>query len=95
VTDRAPALQSAIEGLMSAAFHNTEQYANNRVECDHGRLKARLRPMRGLKRDHSARAIIRGHALTQNIRRGHYELGTDARHHRRIESAFTELARTI
>jgi hypothetical protein len=33
------------------AFHNTEQYANNRVECDHGRLKARLRPMRGLKTD--------------------------------------------
>ena len=95
VTDRAPALRAAIEGLMPAAFHNTEQYANNRVECDHGRLKARLRPMRGLKRDHSARVIIRGHALMQNIRRGHYELGTDARHHRRIESAFTELAGTI
>ena len=53
VTDRAPALRAAIEGLMPAAFHNTEQYANNRVECDHGRLKARLRPMRGLKRDHT------------------------------------------
>ena len=95
VTDRAPALRAAIEGLMPAAFHNTAQYANNRVECDHGRLKARLRPMRGLKRDHSARVIIRGHALMQNIRRGHYELGTDARHHRRIDAAFTELARTI
>ena len=95
VTDRAPALRAAIEGLMPAAFHNTEQYANNRVECDHGRLKARLRPMRGLKRDHSARVIMRGHALMQNIRRGHYELGIDARPHRRIEPAFTELARTI
>ncbi len=95
VTDRAPALRAAIEGLIPAAFHNTEQYANNRVECDHGRLKARLRPMRGLKRDHSARVIIRGHALMQNIRRGHYELGIDARTHRRIDSAFTELAQTI
>ncbi len=95
VTDRAPALRAAIEGLIPAAFHNTERYANNRVECDHGRLKARLRPMRGLKRDHSARVIIRGHALMQNIRRGHYELGIDAHHHRRIEAAFTELARTI
>ena len=95
VTDRAPALRAAIEGLMPAAFHNTEQYANNRVECDHGRLKARLRPMRGLKRDHSARVIIRGHTLMQNIRRGHYELGIDARHHRRVDAAFTELARTI
>ena len=95
VTDRAPALRAAIEGLIPAAFHNTNQYANNRIECDHGRLKARLRPIRGLKRDHSARVIIRGHAHMQNIRRGHYELGIDARHHRRVQTAFTELARTI
>ena len=54
VPDRAPVLRAAIAGLMPAAFHNTEQCANDRVECDHGRLKARLRPMRGLKRDHSA-----------------------------------------
>ena len=95
VTDRAPALRAAIEGLIPAVFHDTEQYANNRIECDHGRLKARLRPMRGLKRDHTARVIIRGHALMQNIRRGHYELGIDARAHRRVEHAFTKLAETI
>ena len=28
----------------------------------------------------------------QNIRRGHYELGSDTRSHRRVEAAFTELA---
>src|SRR5664279_4905419 len=95
VTDRSPTLSSAIDELLPRAFHNTEQYANNRVECDHGRLKAGLRPMRGLKRDHTARVIIRGHAFVQNIRRGHFELGTDARHHRRLDAAFTELARTI
>jgi IS6 family transposase len=95
VTDRAPALRAAIDDLVPVAFHNTERYANNRVECDHGRLKARLRPMRGLKRDHSARVIMRGHALMQNIRRGHYELGVDAHQHRRVAAAFTELARTI
>jgi transposase, IS6 family len=95
VTDRAPALRVVIEELMPAAFHNTEQYANNRIEADHGRLKARLRPMRGLKRDHTARVIIRGHALMQNLRRGHYELGVEARTHRRVATAFIELARTI
>ena len=58
-------------------------------------LKARLRPMRGLKRDRPASTIIRGHALMQNIRRGNYELGIDARPHRRVAAAFTELARTI
>jgi IS6 family transposase len=39
---------------------NMEQYANNKVECDHGRLKARLRPVRGLKTDRSASVVIRG-----------------------------------
>jgi transposase, IS6 family len=38
---------------------------------------------------------MRGHALVQNTRRGHYELGVDARFHRRVETAFIELARTI
>jgi hypothetical protein len=51
--------------------------------------------MRGLKRDHTARVIVRGHALMQNVRRGHYELGVETRVHRRVAHAFTELARTI
>jgi len=79
VTDRAPALRAVIDELMPAVFHNIAQYANNRIEADHGRLKSRLRPMRGLKRDHSARVIMRGHALMQNMRRGHYELGIETR----------------
>ena len=95
VTDRAWTLRAVIDELIPGAFHNTEQYANNRIETDHGRLKARVRPMRGLKRDHTARVIIRGHALMQNVRRGHYQLGIDARAHRRVAAAFTELARTI
>jgi hypothetical protein len=38
---------------------------------------------------------MRGHALMQNIRRGHYELGVDKCARRRVAAAFTELARTI
>jgi hypothetical protein len=37
---------------------------------------------------------MRGHVLVQ-IQRGHYELGVEARAHRRVEAAFAELARTI
>ncbi len=92
VTDRAPALMAVV---VPGAFHNMEQYANNRIEADHGRLKVRLRPMRGLKRDYSARVIMRGHAFMQNLRRGHYELGIDAPAHRRVSAAFTDLARVI
>jgi hypothetical protein len=51
--------------------------------------------MRGLKRDHTARVVMRGHAFVQNVRRGHYEPGIDARFHRRVAAAFTELARVM
>jgi IS6 family transposase len=68
VSDRAWALCTVIGELIPSAFHNTEQYANNRIEADHGRLTARLRPMRGLKRDCTARVIMRGHAFLQNLR---------------------------
>jgi IS6 family transposase len=95
VTDLAQALETTIEQLIPNAFHNTEQYQNNRVECDHGRLKARLQPMRGLKRDQTASVVIKGHASIQNIRRGHYELGTDTTPHLRLSEAFHELADVI
>jgi len=77
VSDHAPVYPAVLEELLPAAWHRTEQYANNRLECDHGRLKARLRPMRGLKQDRSARVMIAGHAVVQNLRRGHYELAVE------------------
>jgi transposase-like protein len=95
VTDRAAAYTVVLDELLPAAWHRTEQYANNRLECDHGRLKARLRPMRGLKQDHSARVIIAGHALVQNVRRGQYELATEEPVTRRVMVAFDELAIAI
>jgi hypothetical protein len=38
---------------------------NNSIEAGHGRLNARLRPMRSLKRLRSARVISAGHAFVQ------------------------------
>ena len=70
-TDLAAPLLRVIDEVLFDVAHDTEQYANNRVETDHGRLKARLWPMRGLKRDRTASVVIRGHAFIQNLRRGH------------------------
>jgi IS6 family transposase len=95
ITDRAPALANVIEELVPAALHNTGQYENNRVECDHGRLKARLRPMRGLKTHRTATVVIRGHDLIQNLRRGHYELAVDSAPLFGLASAFDELRPAI
>jgi len=47
VTGSSKGIRRTIRELASGAHHDTTQYANNRVEADHGRLKARLRPMRG------------------------------------------------
>jgi transposase-like protein len=95
ITDRAAALANVIEELIPAAFHNTGQYENNRCEADHGRLKARLRPMRGLKTDRTASVVIRGHAFIQNLRRGHYELGVETVPVFRLATAFDELQLAI
>jgi transposase-like protein len=93
-TDRAPTYPRVLDELLPSACHVTEQYANNPIETDHGRLTSRLRPMRGLKQLRSARVISAGHAFVQN-RRGHYELATDIDSRHRIPQAFTELTRAI
>jgi transposase-like protein len=95
VTDRAATYPIVLEELQPAPWHRTEQYANNRVEADHGRLKSRLRPMRGLKQDRSASVIIGGHAFVQNVRRGQYELAAEEMASRRLAVAFDELAMAI
>src|SRR6187397_2801823 len=80
-----------MEEYVPAALHVTQQYANNRVEADHGRLETRLRPMRGLKRFRSARVLAAGHALVQNLRRGHYEIAVDQPPHDRFVRRSTNL----
>jgi transposase-like protein len=95
VTDRAATYPIVLQELAPVAWHRTDQYANNRVEADHGRLKSRLRPMRGLKRDRNASIVIAGHAFVQNLRRGHYELAAEEPENRRVAVAFDELALVI
>ena len=95
VTDRAHAYVRVLEDLVPAAWHHVGRYANNPIECDHERLKARLRPMRGLKQDRSARVVVAGHAFVDNLRRHHYHLGLDVPANPRLAASFAELARAI
>jgi IS6 family transposase len=88
VTDRAPAYPRVLDELVPEAMHTTDRYANNRMESDHGRLKARIRPMRGLKRYRSAHTLAAGHAFVQNLRRGHYDIATDLPARDRLGAAF-------
>ncbi|SCF42158.1 Transposase (or an inactivated derivative) [Micromonospora matsumotoense] len=95
VTDANPVYPRVIEDLVPSAWHHVERHANNPIEADHSQLKHRLTPMRGLRSDRTAQTIMTGHAFVQNLRRGRYELATDAPPATRVAAAFTELARAI
>jgi IS6 family transposase len=45
-----------------------------------------------MKTSSSLCVIAAGHALVQNLRRGHYEITTDVPSHDRVRLAFTGLA---
>jgi IS6 family transposase len=90
-TDKAWTLARALDELAPQTQHVTTQYANNPIESDHARLKARLQPMRGLKRDRTAATVIRGRALIQNLRRSYYELAIQARAGLTVAAAFDDL----
>jgi IS6 family transposase len=95
-TDLAPSLLRVVGEMHPDVVYDTARYANSRIENDHGRLKARLRPMRGLRTDRTASVVISGRAFMQNLRRGHYELGVEARHEQlHVAAAFDELAQAI
>ncbi len=95
ITDKTAVYPPVLHEVTPGAWHHTEPYANNRIEADHGRVKARLRPMRGLKRLRRARVISTGHAFVRNLRRGHDELGTEEGANLRVVAAFDELALAI
>jgi transposase-like protein len=46
-TDRGPVYPRVLDELVPSALQTVAQYANSPIETDHGRLKGRLRPMRG------------------------------------------------
>jgi transposase-like protein len=92
---QAGAYQVVLEEQLPAAWHRTDRYANNHIECDHGRLKSRLRAMRGLKQDRSAGVVTAGHGFVQNLRRVHHELAVEEPVARRVTVAFDELALVI
>jgi transposase-like protein len=94
-TDLYRVYRRVLDELLPAAFHDTEAHANNPIETDHGRLKARLRPMRGLKTHRTARVVVAGHAFIQNVRRGFYDLGTDVPAASRLADAVAELVLAI
>ncbi len=93
-TDRAPGYPRVLDEMVPSALHIAGQHANNPIEAEHGRLKARLRPVHGLKRRSPGR-LLAGHAFVQNLRCGHSDIATDVPGRHRLRIALDDLAITI
>ena len=74
ISDKAGSYPPSLAVIIPGVLHRTGRYRTNGIERDHGFLKERLRPMRGLKSVVSAATFARGHALVRNIRRGFYRV---------------------
>jgi hypothetical protein len=86
-TDRAPTYPRVLNELLPAACHLTEQYTNNSIEADHGRLN----PTCGRCADSTAALSASnqcGTRLHPKPRRGHYELGADVNPRHWLPAAF-------
>jgi putative transposase len=66
VTDKLTSYPVAHREVMSEVIHETELYANNRVEQSHEVTRARERVMRKLKSGGQAQRVLGGHAAVSN-----------------------------
>jgi hypothetical protein len=66
-----------LDGRGGVEFAAVEAAVDRGLDAAPGRLKARLRPMRGLKQDRGARVVIAEQAFMQNIGRAHHELAIE------------------
>ena len=95
ITDKAGTYPPALALVVPGALHRTGRYRTNGIERDHGFLKERLRPMRGLKSFSSAAIFVRGHALVRNIRRGFYRVVEPAPPRLVLAWSWTHLAEAV
>ena len=94
-TDKAACYPPALRALLPTAAHRCSKYLNNGLERDHGRLKQRLRPMRGFKQLASADTLARGCALVQHLRNGFSSLTAHVPRPLRLTTAWPQLARAL
>jgi transposase-like protein len=95
ITDGAPTYPRVLDEMWPAAWHRTEQYANNRIEADHAQLKRRLCAMRGIKTMTSLRLCLPPATRSCRSCAADYEIAADEPARRRLIVAFTDLARAI
>ena len=83
-TDKNPAYGEAIaelkqEGLLpKETQHRQVKYLNNRLECDHGKLKRLIKPTLGFPSMKTAYATIKGFEVMRMFKKGQFAPWIDA-----------------
>ena len=100
-TDKNRAYNEAIASLRKegrlppTCQHRQVKFLNNRLESDHGKLKQRIRPVRGFKSRKTAHNAIRGFEVMRMFRKGQFRSivyslagGSEARYIGRLFQVF-------
>lgn len=83
-TDKNRAYNEAIASLRKEVRlpphcqHRQVKFLNNRLESDHGKLKQRIRPVRGFKSRKTAHNAIRGFEVMRMFRKGQFRSMVDS-----------------
>ena len=83
-TDKNPVTNEAIaslrrEGRLAASCqHRQVKFLDNRLEPDHGKLKLRIRPVRGFQSQRAAHNVIRGFETMRMFRKGQFRSMVDS-----------------
>ncbi|KTQ85443.1 transposase [Aureimonas ureilytica] len=83
-TDKNLAYNEAIASLRKegrlppTCQHRQVKFLNNRLESDHGKLKQRIRPVRGFKSRKTAHNAIRGFEVMRMFRKGQFRSMVDS-----------------
>jgi hypothetical protein len=88
-------VQGVLDEVLLAVRDRTEQYANNHIECNHGRLRRGCDRCAGSSGTAVPEWSAPAHAFVQSIRRGHYEPVVEVPANRRMAVAFDGLVMTI
>jgi putative transposase len=67
ITDKLRSYSAAMRAILGEVAHNTERYANNRVEASHQPTRQRERQMRRFKSSGQAQRFLSLHGVVQNL----------------------------
>jgi putative transposase len=93
VTDKLKSYGAAKRKILPGVTHDTQQYANNRVELSHQPTRMRERQMRRFKSPGQAQRFLSAHGITNLFRVGRHHMSSS--NHRLLRSRSFSIRRSV